>query len=246
MKEFWHEIINGIETYESNLISDIQTINAINPYSKRELNRYPNLYYLTCAKELAQPQPNNPHELSQLEYSIYESDYILEYFREIIKKSTWSFSNSWQLPAIAFPTTPEIYVIPVSNNFIFYFTKMFIYAYETTRNVHISGHEISFAYVDSKNQIAHEKQSPYFIYDKSILLTIKNLSAHENVKFYLNIINLTDVLTKTVNAIFTKNKPIEDIIYNSSIILKQHEKIKYLATKNHVKTKLEKLSQPIA
>lgn len=247
MKEFWHEIINGVEVYETNLISDIKTINAINPYSEKMFAGYQDaIKPLIYAKQLMQSQEELPHNLNQIEYSIYETDYVLEYFREIIKKSTWSFLYSWQLPTISFPSDPEIMVIPVSNKFINCFTKLFIFALETTDNVYISGEDLSFAHVDKQKQTAHEiKNPPYIYYDKYNLFTIKNLAAHEKESFYLNIISLTDLLTKTIKAVFTKYSPIEHIISKSYFILNIHEKQTYLATKNKVQTRLLKLSQPV-
>lgn len=243
MKEYWHEIINNMELYEENLLSDIRLINSINPFSKRELNLYDNLSPIKAAHQLIQPQKNNPNNLSQLEYSIYETDYILENFRALIEKSTWSFSYSWILPSQAFPVTPEIMVIPFSNNFIKFFTKLFIFSYDT-KGFTISGDEISFAYI--KNQQAHEiKQLPYIMYKSKQLHEINTLASHENIKFYLNIIKFTSLLTRTITAIRIKSIPIEYIINKSFSLLNIKTQPTFLSTKNKLIQRLDKLSQPI-
>lgn len=243
MKEYWHELINNMELYEENLLSDIGLINSINPFSKRELNLYDNLSPIKAAHQLFQPQKNNPNNLSQIEYSIYETDYVLENFRALIEKSTWSFSYSWILPSQAFPVTPEIMVIPFSNNFIRYFTKLFIFSYDT-KGFTISGDEISFAHI--KNQQAHEiKQLPFIMYKSKQLHEINKLSQDENRKFYLNIIKFTSILTKTIFAALTKNEPIEYIINSSFSILKIKDNPSYLSTKNKFIQRFDKLDQPI-
>lgn len=240
MKKYWHEIINNTELYEGNLLTDIRLINA---HSKQELNLFTDFHPIKCAQQLIKPQKNNPHNLSDLEYSIYETDYILENFRVLIEKSTWSFSYSWILPSQAFPVTPEIMVIPVSNNFIRYFAKLFIFSYET-EGFTISGDEISFAYIE--NQKAHEIKQPSFVMYKSTKLhEIKTLASHENIKFYLNIIKFTTLLTKIITAVRIKNIPIEYIINKSFSFLNIETQPTFFATKNKLIQHLDKLSQPI-